>query len=67
MELLGTQCMTLTRPPTNIILTVYIGVNMAVHPPKGELDGNSIFAIICVYLFVVFYSFGKLPHPHPSQ
>lgn len=37
----------------------YIGVNMAVHPPKGELDGNSIFAIICVYLFVVFYSFGK--------
>lgn len=37
----------------------YIGVNSAVHPPQGDLDGNSIFAIICVYLFVVFYSFGK--------
>jgi hypothetical protein len=37
----------------------YIGVNSAVHPPKGELDGNAIFAIVCVYLFVVFYSFGK--------
>lgn len=32
---------------------------MAVHPPSGELDGNSTFAIVCVYLFVVFYSFGK--------
>jgi SP family sugar:H+ symporter-like MFS transporter len=37
----------------------YIGVNSAVHPPNGVLDGNSIFAIVCVYLFVVFYSFGK--------
>jgi hypothetical protein len=41
----------------------YIGVNSAVHPPTGELDGNAIFAIICVYLFVVFYSFGKLVPP----
>lgn len=41
----------------------YIGVNQAVHPPTGELDGNSIFAIICVYLFVVFYSFGWGPTP----
>jgi SP family sugar:H+ symporter-like MFS transporter len=38
---------------------MYIGVNQAVHPPTGKLDGNSIFAIVCVYLFVVFYSFGK--------
>jgi SP family sugar:H+ symporter-like MFS transporter len=37
----------------------YIGINSAVHPPNGSLDGNSIFAIVCVYLFVVFYSFGK--------
>lgn len=37
----------------------YIGINTAVHPPNGELDGNAIFAIISVYLFVVFYSFGK--------
>jgi SP family sugar:H+ symporter-like MFS transporter len=37
----------------------YIGINSAVHPPSGKLDGNAIFAIICVYLFVVFYSFGK--------
>ena len=37
----------------------YIGINQAVNPPSGEgLDGHSIFAIICVYLFVVFYSFG---------
>ncbi|KAH8725502.1 general substrate transporter [Phaeosphaeriaceae sp. PMI808] len=42
---------------------MYIGVNSAVHPPKGTLDGNSIFAIICVYLFVVFYSFGWGPIP----
>jgi SP family sugar:H+ symporter-like MFS transporter len=39
------------------------GVNQAVHPPKGELDGNAIFAIVCVYLFVVFYSFGWGPTP----
>lgn len=39
----------------------YIGVNSAVHPTKAgdPLTGNSIFAIICVYLFVVFYSFGQ--------
>jgi MFS family permease len=37
----------------------YIGINSAVHPPTGELDGNAVFAIMCVYLFVVFYSFGK--------
>ncbi|KAF2213814.1 hypothetical protein CERZMDRAFT_95847 [Cercospora zeae-maydis SCOH1-5] len=37
----------------------YIGINQAVNPPSGQgLDGHSIFAIICVYLFVVFYSFG---------
>lgn len=41
----------------------YIGVNQAVHPPTGELNGNSIFAIVCVYLFVVFYSFGWGPTP----
>ena len=41
----------------------YIGVNQAVHPPTGTLDGNAIFAIICVYLFVVFYSFGWGPTP----
>jgi SP family sugar:H+ symporter-like MFS transporter len=39
------------------------GINQAVHPPKGELDGNAIFAIVCVYLFVVFYSFGWGPTP----
>jgi SP family sugar:H+ symporter-like MFS transporter len=44
----------------------YIGVNSAVHPPTGELDGNAIFAIICVYLFVVFYSFGNYINS-PSQ
>jgi hypothetical protein len=39
----------------------YIGVNSAVHPTKAgdPLTGNSIFAIVCVYLFVVFYSFGE--------
>ena len=41
----------------------YIGVNQAVHPPTGDLDGNAIFAIVCVYLFVVFYSFGWGPIP----
>lgn len=41
----------------------YIGINSAVHPPNGELDGNAIFAIISVYLFVVFYSFGWGPTP----
>lgn len=40
----------------------YIGINQAVHSSTGGgLDGNSIFAIICVYLFVVFYSFGWGP------
>ncbi|KAB8298648.1 hypothetical protein EYC80_000827 [Monilinia laxa] len=43
----------------------YIGINQAVNPPVtgAPLDGNSIFAIICVYLFVVFYSFGWGPIP----
>ncbi|KAF7939367.1 uncharacterized protein EAE97_007447 [Botrytis byssoidea] len=43
----------------------YIGINQAVNPPidGAPLDGNSIFAIICVYLFVVFYSFGWGPIP----
>ncbi|KUI65525.1 putative quinate permease [Cytospora mali] len=41
----------------------YIGVNMAVHPSDSSLSGNNIFAIICVYLFVVFYSFGWGPIP----
>ncbi|EGP89400.1 uncharacterized protein MYCGRDRAFT_56726, partial [Zymoseptoria tritici IPO323] len=43
----------------------YIGVNQAVNPvaPGSPLNGNSIFAIICVYLFVVFYSFGWGPVP----
>jgi len=41
----------------------YIGVNQAVNPVRegDPLSGNSIFAIVCVYLFVVFYSFGKRP------
>lgn len=44
----------------------YIGVNSAVHPVKAgqPLDGNSIFAIISIYLFVVFYSFGWGPIPY---
>ena len=41
----------------------YIGVNAAVNPVKAgdSLTGTSTFAIVCVYLFVVFYSFGKSP------
>ncbi|KAF2090704.1 MFS quinate transporter-like protein QutD [Saccharata proteae CBS 121410] len=46
----------------------YIGCNQAVHPtPSGgnaELTSSNIFAIICVYLFVVFYSFGWGPIPY---
>ncbi|ORY17215.1 general substrate transporter [Clohesyomyces aquaticus] len=43
----------------------YIGVNSAVNPTKAgdSLSGTSIFAIVCVYLFVVFYSFGWGPIP----
>ncbi|EOD53004.1 putative quinate transport protein [Neofusicoccum parvum UCRNP2] len=41
----------------------YIGINQAVHPNQNSLTGNNIFAIICVYLFVVFYSFGWGPIP----
>lgn len=43
----------------------YIGINQAVHPvvPGSSLNGNSTFAIVCVYLFVVFYSFGWGPIP----
>ncbi|KAF1966354.1 general substrate transporter [Bimuria novae-zelandiae CBS 107.79] len=43
----------------------YIGVNQAVNPVKegDPLTGESIFAIVCVYLFVVFYSFGWGPIP----
>ncbi|OJD33496.1 uncharacterized protein BKCO1_3000042 [Diplodia corticola] len=41
----------------------YIGVNQAVHPNDSSLSGNNIFSIICVYLFVIFYSFGWGPIP----
>ncbi|KAF2114071.1 MFS quinate transporter-like protein QutD [Lophiotrema nucula] len=43
----------------------YIGVNSAVNPTKAgdSLTGTSTFAIVCVYLFVVFYSFGWGPIP----
>jgi len=43
----------------------YIGVNQAVNPVKqgDPLNGTSTFAIVCVYLFVVFYSFGWGPIP----
>jgi hypothetical protein len=43
----------------------YIGINSAVNPTVAgaSLTGNGIFAIICVYLFVVFYSFGWGPIP----
>ncbi|KAJ0106901.1 MFS quinate transporter [Diaporthe amygdali] len=42
----------------------YIGINQAVHPTDTSLSGNNIFAIICVYLFVVFFSFGWGPIPY---
>ncbi|KAF1995987.1 general substrate transporter [Amniculicola lignicola CBS 123094] len=43
----------------------YIGINQAVNPVKAgdALTGSSTFAIVCVYLFVVFYSFGWGPIP----
>ncbi|KAF2733781.1 MFS quinate transporter-like protein QutD [Polyplosphaeria fusca] len=43
----------------------YIGINQAVNPTQegGSLTGTSTFAIVCVYLFVVFYSFGWGPIP----
>lgn len=42
----------------------YIGINQAVHPTDKSLSGNNIFAIICIYLFVIFYSFGWGPIPY---
>ncbi|KAF2264184.1 MFS quinate transporter-like protein QutD [Lojkania enalia] len=43
----------------------YIGINSAVNPTQegDSLTGKSVFAIVCVYLFVVFYSFGWGPIP----
>lgn len=40
----------------------YIGIQGAVAPNAG-LTGSSYFAIVCVYLFVVFYSGGWGPIP----
>jgi sugar porter (SP) family MFS transporter len=43
----------------------YIGIQGAVSPavPGAGLTGSGTFAIICVYLFVAFYSFGWGPIP----
>lgn len=61
--LTGSQWSLLIGSAGQAFAMFYIGVNQAVHPPTGVLDGNAIFAIICVYLFVVFYSFGWGPTP----
>ncbi|KAF2719645.1 general substrate transporter [Polychaeton citri CBS 116435] len=45
----------------------YIGINEAIHPVRQgatTLDGNNIFALVCVYLYVVFFSFGWGPIPY---
>ena len=40
----------------------YIGIQSAIAGPAVTgLTGSGIFAIVCVYLFVVFYSFGWVP------
>ena len=44
----------------------YIGIQSAVtasNATSAGLTGSGIFAIVCVYLFVVFYSFGWGPIP----
>lgn len=44
----------------------YIGIHSGVVGPAvpgASLNGSGIFSIVCVYLFVVFYSFGWGPIP----
>jgi hypothetical protein len=44
----------------------YIGIHSAVAGPTvagASLNSSGLFAIVCVYLFVVFYSFGWGPIP----
>ncbi|KAH7121493.1 MFS sugar transporter-like protein [Dactylonectria macrodidyma] len=44
----------------------YIGIYTGVAPPVpgAAITGGGIFSIICVYLFVVFFSFGWGPIPY---
>lgn len=44
----------------------YIGIHSGVVGPAANgagLNGSAVFSIVCVYLFVVFYSFGWGPIP----
>lgn len=64
-EQLGRKWSLLVGSAGQAFAMLYIGINSAVNPTKaGEpLTGTSTFSIVCVYLFVVFYSFGWGPVP----
>jgi MFS transporter, SP family, sugar:H+ symporter len=50
---------------------LYIGAHSAVHPTVqgAPLDGGSTFAIVCIYLYVAFYSlaWGHIPYILSSE
>jgi SP family sugar:H+ symporter-like MFS transporter len=60
---LGRKCALILGSLGQAFAMYYVSINQAVDPPMGQLDGNAIFAIICAYLFGVFYAFGWGPVP----
>ena len=66
MEQIGRKWSLILSASGQAFVMYYIGIQSAVTGPTATstgLTGSEIFAIVCVYLFVVFYSFGWGPIP----
>lgn len=68
MEQIGRKWLLIIGAAGQAFAVYYIGIQAAVAGPTAEsggLSGSAVFAIVCVYLFAVFYAFGWGPIAFP--